>query len=255
MTKTKIIVSTLLLALFLCSFSLLNNSVFAKVTDTVPGGNIQYLTRANATFSVPSTVDFKVGTYQIPRINIQATFTEESTFSSGHSSMLISIHMPAGPVPVGIITTNPDAAGYLRTAFRNLPVYKPGPPILDNVKVVSEDEFIVDRHGNSITVSLNPSNPIVLYMSTPAYPTNPAKYPLIIPALEITFEKYGGSLHNDIVSNSLVPYSGFVTDLSLMGFNANAAFTCQSWGLDKAAGTDAFITMHGVQYWIPPEST
>jgi hypothetical protein len=249
--KNKMLATIFFVSLFLSSFTLLGSSVSAKVTDTVEGGNIQYLTRANATFSVPTTVDFKVGTYQVPSITIQATYTEESTYSSGHSSMIVSIKMPSGFVPLGIITTNPATAEYLKTAFRNLPVYKPGPPPLNNVKVLSDEELKVDRHGNSISVTLNPSNSIIFYMPTPAYPSGPT-YPLQMPALTINFEKYGGSLHNHIVSNSLVQYSGFVTDLELMGFNANAALNCQSWGLNNALGTDAFITMHGVQYWIPP---
>jgi hypothetical protein len=250
--NSKIITITIISVLLLSVFSACAGTTFAKVTETVPGGNIQYLTRANTTVNIPSTVNFKVGAYQVPRLTIQATFTEESTYSSGHSSMMISIDMGGAFVTTGIITTNAEAANYLRTAFRNTPVYKPGPPILDNVVVVSDDVLKVDRHGNSITVNFSPSSPIVLYMSTPTYPTVTAKFPLQIPAFQLQFDKYGGSAHSEFTTSTLVPYSGFITETKMMGFSSNAEFTCPSWNVYGAAGTSSFITMHGVQYWIPP---
>jgi hypothetical protein len=224
------------------------------VTDTVPGGSITYYSRGNVSIDI-SSLNFRFGNgYLVPKMSIQATTYEASTLDpTDHATLMLQIQInDAGVfVPLGIFSTSPETIPFLQNAFKGLPVYKTGPPVLNNIRLVGNSELQVERHGNSISVNFNPESTTTLYMSAATYPNPSTTKPLIIPAFHIDFNKNGGSMHNDFYQTTLRPYSGYVVHYSFTGFNADASFTSATWGLKNVAGSSAFITMHGIQTWIP----
>jgi hypothetical protein len=224
------------------------------VTDTVPGGSITYYSRGNVSIDI-SSLNFRLGNgYLVPKMSIQATTYEASTLDpNDHVTLMLQVQVTDTGifVPLGIFSTSPESIPFLQNAFKGLPVYKAGPPVLNNIHLVGNNELQVVRHGNSISVDFNPSSKTTLYMSAATYPNPLTTKPLVIPAFHVDFNKYGGSLNNDFYQTTLRPYSGYVVHYSFTGFNADATFTSSAWGMNNIAGSGAFITMHGNQTWIP----
>jgi hypothetical protein len=229
------------------------------VTTTVPDGAITYYSRGNCSIDITS-LNFKLGNgYLVPKMFIQAShYVASSTLGNNdYDTLMVSIQVNSAGViaPLGIFTTTDETIPRLQTAFAGTPVYRPGPPALDNFHLLGSDELQVSRNGNSISVNFNPDQPITLYMSSNTYPNPSTTIPLAMPSFHIDFDKYGGDASNEFSQYTLVPYSGYVVHYDFRGFYANAAFTCTGWGMNNVAGSDAFITMHGVQTWIPPSQT
>ena len=254
--KTKRILTVAVISILL--FGVLPLAVIQSslgyVTDTVPGGNITYYSRGNVSIDI-SSLNFILGNgYHVPKLSIQATTYEASTLDpTDHATLMLQIQVTSTGIfaPLGIMSTSPESIAFLQNAFNGLPVYKQGPPVLNNILLVGNDELQVVRHGNSIAVDFNPVNTVTLHMSGPTYPNPSTTIPFVVPAFHIDFTKYGGSVNNDFYQTSLRPYSGYVVHYAFTGFNADASFTSVAWGMNNVAGSNAFITMHGNQTWIP----
>lgn len=223
---------------------------FAKVTDTVPGGNIQYFSSLHLNLTVPTATTG----FPFEKLVIRAAHFEDSTYGS-YDQMTIYFDLGSRLVPLTVITTSQDAADFAKIAWKNTPIYIPNTPA-NNVVKISSDELKVERHGNSITADFNPlvsSAKITLHF--PNNPTNPTGfYTLYLPAFHVELNKYGGSEHSTFVSLALKqpPLSGYTLESDIMGFNADSALTCAAWNMYGAAGTSAFVVMHGIQTWTPP---
>ena len=108
-------------------------------------------------------------------------------------NLIISLSSPTyGPFPFAVITTNPDAVSNEQTVWSGTPIYinKAGKE-LNNVKLVSDTELQVVRHGNSVTVDFNPASPITLKFPTalPSWPTPITTIPLVLPAFHLELNK------------------------------------------------------------------
>jgi hypothetical protein len=217
---------------------------FAKVTDTVPGGNIQYFSSGHINLTVPIA---NTG-FPFSKLAIKATHFEDSTYGS-YDQMTIYFDLGSlGLVPLTVVTTSQDAADFAKLAWKNTPIYIPN--LLNNIVKVSSEDLKVERHGNSISAIFNPSNMITL--NWPISPGSHTLIPLNLPAFHMEFNKYGGSEHSTFISLALKPYSGYTLKNDIMGFNSDSAFTCTAWNMYGAAGTSGFIVMHGIQIWTPP---
>ena len=229
-------------------------SAVAKVTDTVPGGSISYYSRGNVTIDI-SSLNFKLGNgYLVPKLFIQATHYDVSTTDpEEHDTLMLQIQVTNTGifVPLGIFSTGPETIPFLQNAFRGLPVYKTGPPVINNMYLVGNSELQVVRHGNSISVDFNPESPVILQMSANTYPNPSTTIPFAVPSFHLDFDKYGDSTYSEFTQTTLRPYSGYVVHYSFTGFQADALFTSAGWNMNNVAGAGAFITMHGNQTWIP----
>ncbi len=152
------------------------------VTDTVLGGSITYYSRGNVLIDI-SSPSFGLGNgYLVPKMSIQATTYEASTLDpNDHTPLILQIQITDTGifVPLGIFATSPENIPFLKNAFRGLPVYKAGPPVLSNIHLVDNNELQVVRHGNSISVDFNPSSTTTLYLSTATYPNPLTAKPLV----------------------------------------------------------------------------
>ena len=245
--KTKKLLTTgtvfaLVLAIFVSGAGIV--PALAKVTETLPGGNIQYFSGGRIAITVPPSITHFPVTSQL---EFHFVDFADSTYGS-YDQMGVYFMMPNfGLAPLAIITTSQSGADFNKLAWKNTFVYTP--PLMDNVKVVSSDVLQVERHGNSITVDFNPSTPIPLKMYVP--PTFQTSFTLNLPAFHIELDKYSGSVHS-VSYTDLTSFSGYTLETDIMGFSSNSAFTCAAWNMNRAAGTDSSIVMHGILTWTPP---
>jgi hypothetical protein len=143
--------------------------------------------------------------------------------------------------PIAFFTTNPnpDLIDWVQNLMSGLPAAGlPG-----NIRYVSDDVIIVNRHGNSIIVEL--TAPQTILMGTG---------PVVVPAFTVELNKVGGSVHQDetVALTGYPDASGYTGYVEEMGFNAEGAFTCSAWSYDSVPMTDCFITMHGITIYTPP---
>lgn len=194
--------------------------------------------------------------------NLLLTFSHaENKDDTTGNTMFIVINSSKGNIPVGFITSNLDAIPTMHAAFVNTSVYiNRGGQVKDNVKLVSDEELKVEKQGNRISVDFDPQSTITLMYNL--FPDWPAPHPgftltlpLNIPAFHVEFDKSGGSVHTNVTTMLKVApplyLSGYTAINERVGFHANADFTCPAWG--NPATSDGWITMHGIETWIPPE--
>jgi hypothetical protein len=131
-----------------------------------------------------------------------------------------------------------DSTGldWVKAMNKNLPPEDP-----ENLKVIPNDVY-VDRHGNSITISLKTAQTLKAGVPKIVYFT--------IPPFSLELEKVGGSFHREDISD--FPYSGWTVYIDEMGFKANGAFTCTEWGYNNAPLFDCDVVMHGIRTYVPP---
>jgi hypothetical protein len=116
----------------------------------------------------------------------------------------------------------------------------------DNVFLVGDNELTVARHGDHILVNLATPQQIKIPMTIADYWT--------LPAFSMKLHAYGESVHKEptFVMSGWPGAWGGTLAVKEMGFNANGAFTCSAWSLDKAPMSEGWITMHGTQTFYPP---
>jgi hypothetical protein len=186
---------------------------------------------------------------ELHRIAIFGTNVADSTFGPEDHIRIdlwwpaLFMEQPTGVfMPLVVVGTNNDTLAFLRSAFSGLPPSHP----LNNFPA-SEDIVQVDRHGNSITASLNEDLTVFVLMPTPHY--------LTIPAFTMELNKYGGSWHKQGTTTMTGwPYASNVTlENEAMGFDANGVLTCEGWNLDKQPMTAGEIAMHRTITFTPPQ--
>jgi hypothetical protein len=207
--------------------------VFAKNMHVPEGVEISYFSggeiRVNTWPSFPSMVQQKL---LIHVMNIEA-----ASFGSG--DLIIILLWLGGWIPLATFTTNPASVEFLTDLFYNSPINSPASE--KNTIPVSEDELIVDRHGNKIFASLTSQ---VIQMKQMG-----AWVPVTIPAFTIELTKIGGSIHNEDSGS----YQLYTIYGESMGFNANGVFSASDTGglYTYTTDTDCIIKMHAIQTFVP----
>ena len=249
--KQIVFITALLTIITLCSVS-------PALTGNANASNVEiyYYTGANMSTNrnFPSTGS--------PIGNLLLTFSHAmNKDDTTGNTMFIAINSSKGNVPVGFITSNPDVIPTIHATLTNTSVYiNRSGQVKDNVKLVSGEELKVMRQGNRISVDFNPSNTITLiyniFPDWPApHPGFPLTLPLVVPAFHVEFSKNGGSVHTNVTTvlkaGPPLYLSGYTAIDERVGFRANSDFTCAAWG--NPGTSDGWITMHGIETWIPPE--
>ncbi len=246
---------TIILAAFLTVLIMNLSSALANSVDIPPNAEFYYYTGANMSTNrnFPST-----GT---PIGNLVLTFSHaENKDETEGNTVFVSINSPKGTIPFGFVTNNPEAIETMHAAFANTQVYiNRGGQVKDNVKLVTGEKLIVERRGNRIVVDFNPASTITLvYNLFPDWPSPhpgyPLTLPLVVPAFHVEFNKQEGSEHTFetkvLTAGPPLYLSGYTVTNERMGFHADADFTCQAW--INPATSAGWITMHGIETWIPP---
>jgi hypothetical protein len=158
---------------------------------------------------------------------------------------------PPSLQPFAVITTNAQDQAFERIVWANsLVKYDatliglPATFSTDNVKLVSPDALKVERHGNSVSVSLNEPQQL-------KRPNGPTSY-FTLPAFSATLEKVGGSVHKEL-SKTFTGYagsSGYTLVIDQTGFNGQTTFS--SSGLNTGATFESYIAMNQINTYYPP---
>ena len=247
--QNKRIILVALLTLLVVAFSSLCSlsPTLAWDINVLSNVKIMYYTGGNVSVSH----NFYIGN----KLVIGFSHVEGGNVGTG-DNLIVSLSSPTyGLFPFAVITTNPDAVSNEQTVWSGTPIYinKAGKE-LNNIKLVSDAELQVVRHGNSITVDFNPASTLTLkFPALPSWPTPPTTLPLVLPAFHLELNKEGGSIHEitaTTLTSTTLALSGYTLENDRMGFNAQSFFICTAWA-DPAA-TDSFITMHGIETATPP---
>ena len=182
-------------------------------------------------------------------MKIQLADVQIGTFGHGDTIAISLLFIgPNGPVyiPVAWFSSNPnpDVIEWLKT---NALSGFPAAALPNNIRYVSDDILMVDRHGNSITGEL--TTPQTILMMTAA-----GAVTVVVPAFTMELNKVGGSVHKE-TTIELTGYpgaSGWTGYIEETGFNAEGAFTCQAWSYNSKPMTDCFIAMHQIVNYVPP---
>jgi hypothetical protein len=223
-------------------------------------------------FGGNATIDLPAGLPNYPsatKINF-AVYAQEAGSDPGVVTLLVSLYLTATATSiahwsqVAHLATSANVANFLRTFWHGstvefdstIPPYNQAPYNMppsygtDNVIQVSKDTLKVERHGNSVYVSMNA--PQQIKKVGPDIPT----YYYILPPFSLELKKYGGSVDEEgsVMMSGYPGASLYRQDREIKGFYANGAFTCNSlgWSYSKAPTSEAFITMNGILTFYPP---
>lgn len=181
-------------------------------------------------------------------LKIQLADVQIGTYGHGDTiGISLLWNGPNGPVYLAIAwftsNPNPDVIAWLKTTLSGFPAAM----MPNNIRYVSDDVLMVDRHGNSITAELTTPQTIMMMSST-------GPIPVVVPAFTMELNKVGGSIHKETIVQ-LTGYpgaSGWTGYIQEVGFNAEGAFTCQAWSYNGEPMTDCFIAMHQIVNYVPP---
>ena len=209
--------------------------VFAKNFNFPEGVNRLYSTGGEGSIAPPP--DWPISMNPASEVLFIVNDVEAGSLGTG-DMMTVMRSMPTGVwVPMAFFTTNPNAVDYAKTLWS-------GTGAGWNTFCVPENEFMVERHGNTITASL----------SVPKDCVNAMGVTFTIPAFSMELNKVGGSIHTE-ATISLTGYpdaSGYTLEIENMGFNGKGAFTCAAWGYDAEPMMSCTIAKHGIQTGVPP---
>jgi hypothetical protein len=237
-------VSAVVLALSLLMLFGAFAPAFAKNFNYPEGQNITYASGGEGFVAPPAG---SLG--MITSLKIRANDVEIGTHGAGDNIEIDFLYQPpAGSsfyAPIAFFTTNPNPTviDWLKIVLSGFPLAM----LPNNIRYVSDDVLIVDRHGNSITIEL--TAPQTFLMPSPTGPVS-----LVLPAFTIELNKVGGSVHEERVLE-LTGYpgaSGYTGYIEEVGFNAEGTFSCQAWSYDSQPMTACFIIMHGKTIYVPP---
>jgi hypothetical protein len=219
---------------------------FAKDYNLDDGVSRSYLSEGSAIIATPA--GWPSGGIPANNLRIEVHTIESGSLISGDLLSIQVLYPQADGslvwVPIAVMTTNPDALPFLKTLMSGLP-----PTLFPlNLKSISDTVFSVERHGNSISAELT-TQQTILWL-TPTGSVTPVK----VPAFTMSLDKVGGSVHQE-TTTMFAGYpgaSGYTKYVDEMGFNANGAFTCVSWGYASHPMTDGFVAMHAITTYVPP---
>lgn len=247
------IVLTLLLAL---TSTACFTPALAKNMHVPSGVSIFYYSEGNASIALPTPLPTG---YPSTATEIKIVGVHIEGGGTG-DAILVELRMTVPgmglvTMPFAMITTNsdPEAIAFLQEVWRGTFMYYdkplPGYVTTNNIIPVSEDTVTVERHGNGVTIDLTSEQTIQRPIKLGG-----VQVTFKLPAFHMELDKYGGSVHT--TGTKLLPtsvgFSGYTIVSEHMGFYADATFTCSAWNLNAAPMSDAFVTMHGIQTYIPP---
>ncbi len=228
---------------------------FAWNLHVPEGARIFYFTGGHSgEISLPSDYPLSQHPWHADKMRIDVLHIEGGNAFMG-DEIIVAFHL-AGVAPyfsgwavwANFITSdNPGDVAWLRQFWYALPSSDSV-----NTKSIPSDDFVVERHGNSITANLKTPQQMVAHLPFTVSPVLPAFY------MELT--KIDGSIHPEPVvwTNTglppVLPGSGWTSVREEIGFSGNGVFTCEDWGYNEAPITDCFIVMHGIDTYIPPVS-
>jgi hypothetical protein len=253
----------LLLVLITVALPVASVPVLAKDMNLPPGADeIAYCSGGGS-----ATVDLPV---PLPpgypptatKISISAQHIEMPNADTIDNLLFISLYMTTTSKPtlhwepIAEIRSDAEAAAHCMIHWRGTYVVFDAtlyglPPSFstNNIIVVPEGVVKVERHGNSITATLNAPQQIKFF----GYPTSRI---FNVPTLSLELDKYGGSVHttSTTVLTGYRGASGYTFESERVGFDANGVFTSTypSWNLNAAAVTEASVTMNGITTFYPP---
>jgi hypothetical protein len=268
MKKTIVVI---LLASILVASAFAATPVFAKNLNTSPA-RVIYFDGGSAVIALPSPLtNYPPGswpttpTVTAPLMKISCTHIEIPNSGVDSYGMLVQFYQTSSAnhtlhwEPQAFFTTDPDMVSSIQSLWSGTFIEFPGTYYnklyniktfvdTDNVKLVSDQAFQVERHGNNVFIN---------YVADPAAPvkiTRPNGIAFSLPTFSLELNGYGGSLHTTEVvpMNSWPLASGYTLEINEVGFSATGAFTCPTWGYIGQPTANSEVTMHGVQYNIPP---
>jgi hypothetical protein len=251
--KMKKTIGVISLALILLASAFAVVPVFGKNLNLPPGADaIIYYGAGSASIKLPTDPTLRVN-YPLTATDMRiiAFHVEVPNAEEDFCSLLIELKMiltgttePAWQ-PYADIITDPNAVAYARNFWSGTLIEPHGPQATpDNVKLVSDTDLQVMRHGNNIYVNLGTSQQVQR--------TNGLKY--VIPAFSMELKSYGGSMHT-FETFSMTGYnlaSNYILTEDKVGFNANGAFTSAAWGYNGVPVSDGIVFMHGISTYYPP---
>ena len=202
------------------------SSVVPALAKKFPEGvMIAYYTGGEGNLARPSGFPFPATYLRIGALEIEA-----SIWGTG-DDIGIFIGSGSGWIPIAYFTTNqnPDYLTFLKELWAL-------PWMQLNTKSVSEDELMVERHGNRITASLSEQ--------TVKRITSSGVIDVTISAFTMELNKVGGSIHTEYS----VTTPSYTINLDIMGFNGNGVFT---YGAVDYEMFDEVIVMHGINTYVP----
>lgn len=253
---------SILAALFLISTCLLIAPISAKDLNLPDGANnIGYMDAAGIfkvplikpfPTNMPSTVQYmQIAFGHVKMPNSDLSFDQILVFFYMQTTKSDGTLNPPSLQPFAVITTNAEDQSFERIVWANsLVKYDatliglPATFSTDNVKLVSSDALKVERHGNSVSVSLNEPQQL-------KRPNGPASY-FTLPAFSATLEKVGGSIHQEVYHpfTGYAGASGYTLVVDQTGFNAKTTFS--SAGLITGVTFESFIAMNQINTYFPP---
>jgi hypothetical protein len=114
----------------------------------------------------------------------------------------------------------------------------------DNIQIVSSDTLKIDRHGTSVSITLN--EPLQLKR-----PNGPAVY-FTLPAFSASLERNSRPVYKTETKEftGWIGSSNYTGIIDEMGFNATTIFS--NTGLTTGQTFDSYIAMHKIATYYPP---
>jgi hypothetical protein len=220
---------------------------FAENLHVPEGVKLFYATGGHSgEINLPSDYPLNQAPWFADKIRFTAEYIEGGNSFTG-AELMVSIHLRGSfntwsPWAHFITSDNPDDMVWLRHFWYMLPPSDP-----ENTKSIPAGDLTVERHGNSIAVSLKTDQQMVARLPKTVW--------LPLPAFDLELNKVGGSVRQEEVWNNTgfgpLPGSHWLLNVDEIGFNGIGAFTCPGWGY-YAEPTYCFITMHEIKTYVPP---
>lgn len=235
------------------SFLMLTATVAPALAENlhVPeGAKLFYFTGGvSGEIDVPFGYPFSIHPWHVDKVRIEGSSITGGN-SYGGAELIVYFHMNGsgsfqGWAPWGhfITSDNPADAVWLREFWYMSPTSD-----VDNTKSIPKNDLTVERHGNSIMISLKTQQQMVAHIPFTVW--------FNLPPFEMELKKFGGSVHLTEVWNNTgygpLPGSNWVRDLQRIGFDGTGVFNCPTWGYNAKPIADCLIVMHGIREYIPP---
>ena len=124
------------------------------------------------------------------------------------------------------------------------PYYNPAWVNTDNVKLVSDDDLQVERHGNKMFVNLK----------VPQQIQRPTGVYFTIPAFSMELNGYGGSFYTSetFVLTGYYGASNYTWKVDYEWLKITGGFTSSAWNYSSYPISENYLTIHGTGVYYPP---